>query len=150
MAKKVKLTATYNGQTFTRTTARTYTHVVLVRVTEECKASRIAQVKKDVAEDNTVWGRWYDNNPREGYTREEFIDMKAAEYLSQFNDDDWGVFAWCGRFDLAMKQQQKAINYGIYQVQTIAIDDNAIKSASEPRKVNTLDLPMPEAQIALF
>jgi hypothetical protein len=40
MSKKIEISASHNGQTFTRTTARTYTHVVI------CKSNRAVDIEQ--------------------------------------------------------------------------------------------------------
>lgn len=121
-----KLTVAFEGQTFTRSTNRTYTHVVLVR-----------NDLKKVLDRSAL----YAPIDKRSFGRLERIAAGTYEYMNQVNDDEierakfavqmgfadynlhlvaeavkrvsanfkphWYAEGWCGRLDLAQKLANK-------------------------------------------
>ena len=132
MAKATKLTVTSTLGTFTRTTARTYTHLVVVKgyraeVREAQRQANLANAKKTVAEYRLVVATGVCQNARPGtagdwdrkctaqflaegiYTKLiATLDAKLADPvlntpITKDDAGDYGVIGWCGRLDLADK-----------------------------------------------
>jgi hypothetical protein len=117
-----KLTATHDGQTFTRKTDRTYTHVVLVRMSLrklQDRAHRYSAISKNGAAHylSAIDGTWkYSHQPDPSYVTlakeiqefglEEVNRRRAAAAVlrtaAEF-DPGWKAHGWCGRPDLAQK-----------------------------------------------
>lgn len=123
-----KLTVTHDGQTFTRSTNRTYTHVVLVR-----------NDLKKVLDRSAL----YAPIDKKSFNRLEEIVAGTYQYMNQVNEDEvgramfavqmgfadynrhlvteavkrasadfkphWYVAGWCGRPDLAQKLRDQEL-----------------------------------------
>ena len=124
MAKQT-LTVTTDAGTFTRTTARTYSHIVVVanKRHEALEARRVsdnAHIQRDLTkyletvrtginpDDRTEWKR--------ALTAQWIADGSYAKWISQLQQEladstpitadvatDLSVLGWCGRLDLAVK-----------------------------------------------
>ena len=124
MAKN-KLTAQYKGQTFTRTTDRVYTHIVVARYSHEHAVSQIAAYAADQIKTNFAYYLKVAAGTS-GHTQSESQVQRAKEYVeggleasiarlaakmtAEIADrkakgfyDKWNVIGWCGRPDLATK-----------------------------------------------
>jgi hypothetical protein len=125
MAKKQTLTVTTDAGTFTRTTARTYSHIVVVanerhEALEARRVSNNAHIRRALKqyleivrtginpEDRTEWSR--------GNTAKRIADGSYANWISELQQKlaestpitadvatDLSVLGWCGRLDLAVK-----------------------------------------------
>lgn len=116
MAKKT-LVVQFEGKSFTRTTARTYSHVILVsQKPEKVLASRIALMVDHMTRDYD----YYRNNYNSGSLRplsvlcgesdlSKVIEIRTdeiqANHYWQSEHGDFGLqaYAWSGRADLAEK-----------------------------------------------
>lgn len=135
MAKKIKLSATLpDGTIATRTTARTYTHVIAVRPSWEA-AIRRANADNTPARHASNWGfyqarlngeKLYSDTPEKARaeaieklggheTLEAFAAAKLQEALARVEAakaageyDSWGALTWCGRLSLAQNELAKA------------------------------------------
>ncbi len=124
-----KLTATHEGQVFTRKTDRTYTHVVLVRNDLRKsldRAARYAPLQKsdfnrlqEIAEGTYRYMQFQDEATIErakfavqmGF--EDYNHHLVAEAVkrdSEQFDPGWKVEGWCGRLDLARKLQASVMS----------------------------------------
>jgi len=124
-----KLTATHEGQTFTRKTDRTYTHVVVVRNSLEklqARAARYAEVSKaeflrlqEIVNGTYQYMRYVEEpqleraklavqSGREAYNL-ELARLAVLREAERF-DPSWRVAGWCGRLDLAQKLSAKETN----------------------------------------
>ena len=126
--KKNTLTAIGpNGATATRTTHRTYTHVVFVRaITEEAWRESVRQrmeyTRRVIAEYTASLAEMDARQPEGGlmnqaYYRKEIPVREAilVQYeatLAAGYDKSWGAYTWCGRYDLAVQQADKARKTG--------------------------------------
>lgn len=142
---KRKLTVTHNGKTFTRATERTYSHVVLFqRDIEAARAALVptkgwlAQWKRDHAfyVEEAARGRqqfqseksFADYQLRAAMTTEEYIAFRVADWHECFNRsvaagyyDSQFAGAWCGRYDLAVKQANDCRKSGHINVEIVAV-----------------------------
>src|ERR1700693_5084008 len=134
---KRKLSVTHAGQTFTRTTERTYTHVVLVKSDYAHVYAGAIKGAADVARVNYPYyikeanpaTRQYKHSDAELARFAEIATMTIDQYAQYASDkaaervdadlaagafDKFGPIGWCGRLDLARKQadQAKARGYG--------------------------------------
>lgn len=117
MAKKLTCTAP-DGSIVSRRTDRTYSHVVLVRLSEAVarrNAEKWARYDTDTNYD------WYVRNGKTTLDRDAFHEQKRADELASVENlaakgryTEWGAYAWCGREDLARKQADKARAQGDY------------------------------------
>jgi hypothetical protein len=117
--------------TFTRTTVRTYTHLVVVRGKkhETLEAQRlrgIASWKKEAAKYREVIAAGFDRTDRNNggfdqkFTAEKLADGSYAKWATECetsareleargpitedgDNDAWAFIGWCGRLDLAQK-----------------------------------------------
>ncbi|MDO9252599.1 MAG: hypothetical protein Q7U48_13750 [Hydrogenophaga sp.] len=121
-----KLTATHDGETFTRTTNRAYSHIVVVRPSLDktlARAARNAPISQrdfsrlvEVA-NNTYELMQYVNEAQieeakfaiqMGYADyNQHLVSKAVVRASTNFDPHWYVAGWCGRLDLAQKLSAK-------------------------------------------
>jgi hypothetical protein len=140
MSKKIKISASHNGQTFTRTTARTYTHVVIAKSSFRKDLNQALRLAKLRGEDHVEYYltrefEQYDaynsevekaNNERifnlttEEYAQEELNSRIEDSFSSKYSEH--GEVAWCGRLDLAQKQASEAIKNGLLDVQIIPVN----------------------------
>jgi len=143
-----KLTVVTDVGTFTRQTARTYTHIVVVKdkrheVLEAQRVAEMASCRKYAAsyretvrtgvskDDRTDWHR--------EHTTARIADGSFAKWIEQYDaeaaaleargpvtadgETPWEVLSWCGRLDLARKEYaSKSASYyrhvRIYDVAT--------------------------------
>ena len=124
-----KITVTHAGQTFTRRTDRTYTHLILAK---HNWAHDFEHAKKSAA--STVEMNWayyvreagprpqFDNSPEELDRFRRIAAMGKEAYIAELTTayqarveasrqkygDSFFAFAWAGRLDLAEKQAHKA------------------------------------------
>lgn len=139
MARKHTYSIEVDGQTFTRTTERTYTHLVVAKRSQShALAVATSQARKDA--DRRNW-EFYTNNSMVDHARRvafEGIDMTCEEYVQHATEqavlaieadaargyyDTWEVIGWCGRHDLARKLANSTDNNPHYQdVRVLAID----------------------------
>lgn len=130
------LTATFNGQTFTRKTDRTYTHVVLYRDSYELTlALRVERAKYEARVNYPYYvqqanpeTRKYNPSAAQIADYQRITSLTQDEYLQELlakahacNEelkadgyfDTYKALGWCGRPDLAQKsaQQARAKNY---------------------------------------
>jgi len=143
MAKN-KLTAQYKGQTFTRTTDRVYTHIVVARYSHEHAVSQIAAYAVDLVQTNfAYYSRVVAGTS--GHTQTEADVQRAKEFVEGGREasiarhtakmteevaqrkakghyDKWVVIGWCGRPDLATKllAQTSAPSYA--EVHIVPVD----------------------------
>jgi hypothetical protein len=140
MSKKIKISANFNGQTFTRTTARTYTHVVIAKSSFKKDLNQAFGWAKLRGEDHvefflTRGFEQYDANKSEAekaenerifnltteeYAQEELNRRIEDSFSSKYSEH--GEVAWCGRLDLAQKQASDAIKNGLLDVQIIPVN----------------------------
>jgi hypothetical protein len=119
---KTKHTATFNGQTFTRTSAtRVYTHMVVARSSYRYALEK-AQVVPCAESNFNFYRRALDGSQphtRPEYaaerlmgaeTVEQFIELHRAAQVAKVEQqkaegafDRFGDCGWCGRLDLAQK-----------------------------------------------
>jgi hypothetical protein len=118
MTKKTKLTVKTDVGTFTRTTARTYTHVVVAKgvrheLLEAERLAALASARKLVAEYAAVVAGL--RAPLGGLGRDRYTDYLASEEarlakleatgpITEDHGTKWVVLGWCGRPDLAAKK----------------------------------------------
>jgi hypothetical protein len=96
--------AEHDGARFTRTTNRTYTHVVVGIPTDEHHQARIASMIKYAECRTAAIGT---RNPWDVGTQEE-LDARRREaaagayaWVEENPEPAWEALAWCGRQDLA-------------------------------------------------
>lgn len=123
---KTKYFAEFEGQTFTRNSDRTYTHVVIgrTRLTQYIDAhergikwdnERVNEYRAVIAS-GIVPAKYARSSTIESYKgylegqlrsiqerTQKIIDLQMRIDAGE-EFDDWGVIGWCGRYDLAMKQ----------------------------------------------
>lgn len=124
MAKNRKLTAQYEGVTFTRTTARTYTHVVIGRKDLDAVIRQSVAYHRDYARRNWDYTKSVANGtyelmqyvePERQEKAKELMAMGLDAAIEQAGAEaeanararhcpDWVVLGWCGRPDLAVKE----------------------------------------------
>lgn len=128
MAKIPTLTVTTEFGTFQRQTARTYTHIVIVKGyrAERLEASRVSTIT-DSRKTAALYRKGLDTTGRVAYGSQEQLNIWAAQYeaeaaaleargpitadattwgLTEANltsTPTWAVIGWCGRLDLARK-----------------------------------------------
>jgi hypothetical protein len=138
MSKKIKISASHNGQTFTRTTARTYTHVVIAKSSFRKDLNQALSWAKLRGEDHVEYYlprgfEKYNHNESEKAKNERIFNLTTEEYaqeeLNRRIEDffsskysEHGEVAWCGRLDLAQKQASEAIKNGLLDVQIIPVN----------------------------
>lgn len=106
MTKRTLTAIDPNGVAHTRTTARTYTHAVLIR---ETKAQQITKLTEAVARyrhlvevcEATLAARY-------ALSLDEAVEV--LEEVSLSGGTIYGAVAWCGRHDLAVKEQNRLHN----------------------------------------
>jgi hypothetical protein len=131
MAKKQTLTVATEVGTFTRTTARTYAFVVVVKgeraeYLESIRVADLAAKRRELARCQHVLATGVDPQARKGsqwdldctakFLAEGRYEKWVAEYTKEIaeieargpitedaHDDKFGAFGWCGRLDLAIK-----------------------------------------------
>lgn len=127
--KKATLTVTTDLGTFTRTTARTYTHLVIVKGyrADRIEAHRVATIAHNLKlakqyrkgldgsgrpcssvnqEQLNIWADEYQQSALVLEAMAPITDDKASWGLDEVNLTSvptWGVIGWCGRLDLARK-----------------------------------------------
>lgn len=142
---KRTLTVTHNGQTFTRTTARTYSHVVLFQ--RDIEAARAALVptsgwlkqwKRDHAfyvEEAARGRQQYQSEAdfakyqaKAAMTPEEYVAQRVSDWHKAFNAsvaagnyDRQFAGSWCGRPDLAKKEADNCRKMGHINVEIVAV-----------------------------
>ncbi|MCW7561407.1 hypothetical protein [Serratia marcescens] len=141
MAAKTKYFAIdANGARHTRTTARTYTHMVVVL--QNLDAGRAAVQNETHRKIHVSNYRHYCQeaatppSPNHGepaerrafYNRvaamtcEEYVQMRISEERARIDEkggefaNDWADFGWCGRLDLAQKLAAKWAHYGKVEI----------------------------------
>jgi len=132
MAKK-KVSVTFAGQTFTRATNRTYTHVVLCKSDYE---KDLQNAKNNAAADIKInWDYYvreagasprFKHEPAEitrfqeivapgfdGATKAAIANAVAKIEQQKTNGyyEKFGAYSWCGRIDLARAQANKAAEW---------------------------------------
>lgn len=130
------LTATFNGQTFKRSTERTYTHVVLYRDSYELALGRgieraqyeartnypyyVQQANPETRKYNPSAAQIADYQRIASLTQDEYLQERLAKAHAIVEElkadgyfDIYKALGWCGRPDLAQKsaQQARAKNY---------------------------------------
>jgi len=139
-----KLTVTHEGQTFTRTTQRTYTHVVLVKsdyayayATGTKGAADCARINYPyyVREANPAT-RAHNQDAKSIAAYTEIAALTIDEYAKRVSDviaakvdamkaagdfDRFGVFGWSGRLDLAQKEAERAKKHGYKEVVIVPV-----------------------------
>lgn len=135
-----KLTAVFEGQTFSRRTDRTYTHVVIAKGN---KANDLAHAKQraewDVKNNWAYYVREADEATRNySHTDDEIarfkhiVELGKAGYLAEriaasveriekADYTSYTAVAWCGRLDLANKQADAAQKRGLLNVWIIEV-----------------------------
>ena len=138
MTKKNKLQTTLpDGSIATRTTARTYTHLIAIGRTAE---TQIQNIQRDIDRQETYLAEFSDEEAMEAHyqkmaadfpetytveqgrqqTTEQIARVKAylaehkakkAEVLDR-NQTEWTAWTWCGRPDLAQKAYAEAVKKG--------------------------------------
>jgi len=128
MAKQTKLTVTSPLGTFTRTTVRTYSHLVVVKgerfeLLEARRLRNIAYSQKMAADYRATHTRGFDPKDASDFSREhtaeriadgsyltwaEELDTEIAALVArgpytEDTGDTWLALGWCGRLDLARK-----------------------------------------------
>ncbi|MGM1131811.1 hypothetical protein ACSUPJ_17360 [Serratia marcescens] len=141
MAAKTKYFAIdANGARHTRTTARTYTHMVVVLVNLESgrEAARSEHNRKAHAKNYAFYceeantppsptiiepaGRRAFYNRVAAMTCEQYVGERINEELAAFDArggefaNDWADFGWCGRLDLAQKLAAKWAHMGKVEI----------------------------------
>jgi len=142
---KRKITVTHNGQTFTRVTARNYSHIVLFQ--RDIEAARRALVPtsgwlEQWARDHAFFreeaarGRqqytseatFVEYQRKAAQTVEEYAQERGAEWIRNFENSvahghysKQYVHSWCGRLDLAQKQYNDALKSGYINVEIVAL-----------------------------
>lgn len=126
MAKR-KLTALHEGVTFTRTTARTYTHVVIGRYDIEARVKSARQHASEYLRRNwDYYAQLADGTYRylaqtnpEQIARAEALVAMGVDAAAQHEADraeanarknitgEWEALGWCGRPDLAIKEANR-------------------------------------------
>lgn len=97
---KIKLTATLpNGEIATRTTARTYTHLVAVLVTKE---EQIRDAENSIAWYQERLAKAVEEGDVEAQARWS-KDIAGKEAKIANASEHWFAITWCGRPDLAVK-----------------------------------------------
>lgn len=135
MAKTTKLTVATNVGTFTRQTARAYTHIVVVGGHTEAYARRqvaFQRVGIKSGIDHRV-AQLAGKQPAFGRTREQLeADIAAdraelaafdeAERMRAYTDQPFGVLGWCGRLDLAhaLATSKHALTYASVRIFEVA------------------------------
>lgn len=99
-----KLIVTTDVGTFTRTTARNYSHIVVVRHLKagylEARRSSLRS-SVDFCKDAAPGSR----------DAKHLLDAQTALDSLDADDATWGVIGWCGRLDLAQKLLNKREDY---------------------------------------
>jgi len=125
MAKTRTTTATHDGVTFTRSTARTYTHVVIGRRDIEAAVRRDRITSEEMVRRD--WA-WYGEIAAGTYKHMEYVNeqqiaratklialgLEAATKLVADESEQrarqlfagWEALGWAGRPDLAVKEQR--------------------------------------------
>lgn len=140
MAAKTKYVATdANGEMHTRTTARTYTHMVVVlhNLERQRENARSEAARKVLGKNYDYHVReagpnaLYDNSAEQleehrrvaAMSREDYIDLCVCVSIARINAhgegeyaDQWRDFGWCGRLDLAQKLAAKWAHYGKVEI----------------------------------
>ncbi|WRQ11962.1 hypothetical protein vBSlqSZDD2_51 [Serratia phage vB_SlqS_ZDD2] len=141
MAAKTKYFAIdANGARHTRTTARTYTHMVVVLQNLETgrEAIRSEHNRKVHAKNHAFYCQEAATPPspnhgepvgrRDFYNRvaamtcEQYVEERISEELAAIDArggefaDHWADFGWCGRLDLAQKLAAKWAHYGKVEI----------------------------------
>lgn len=129
-----KLTVTTPEGTFTRQTARTYTHLVITRGyrAELLEAKRLQEIPyfrklarnyrkgldgygtpaRTPQDQLNTWADEYDQRA---------ADLEAKGPITQDHDRGWGLAGWCGRLDLAVKlADQEAKTYRQVKIYRVA------------------------------
>jgi hypothetical protein len=121
MAKKTTLTVILpTGEKLTRTTARTYTHVVVGR-------SVRAYVEAQAEQGRGVFECWWEQNRRgeqaQYATAKDYADAKIAERIAAKDCKSLHDLTWCGRPDLATKEAVKWAKFaGVCDIQIVPVD----------------------------
>jgi hypothetical protein len=125
---KTKLTVTTDAGTFTRTTTRTYSHIVVVKgerheLLQAERLAGIAQCLKYAAEYEKTVATGVSRDDRTDWHREQtaknIADGSYAKWIASYRaeaaelaarapitadaGDTFGILGWCGRLDLAGK-----------------------------------------------
>lgn len=138
-----KITVTHNGQVFTRATARTYSHIVVCKSNFDKDMASAIDTAEIMAKKNHAYftreagpGALYKFSPDvlarykriaamtpADYCAGEVAEARAGIEKSKANGvyDRAGVYAWCGRLDLAQKQADAARKFGLLDVEIVAI-----------------------------
>lgn len=138
-----KLTVTHKGQTFTRSTARTYSHIVVARrnAADELQ-SRLANAEYNAKTNYSYYVR--EAGPNAKYTHSP-EDLARIQHIARLTQDAWleelkaeahacikaeedsGAFsklicfAWCGRLDLAQNQAKAATARRLLDVEIVPV-----------------------------
>lgn len=89
----------HKGNIYTRTTDRIYTHVV------------IAENNRDNERSNMIKSYEDENVVNQIMAKRDISGMYGKQY----------AFAWCGRFDLAVKQADKARKYNMLNIEILTV-----------------------------
>ncbi|USZ80581.1 hypothetical protein MQ4_53 [Serratia phage MQ-4] len=138
MAKTKYFAVDANGKTHTRTSARTYTHMVVVLANLEAgrEAARSEHNRKAYARNHAFYCQEagpapkYSSSPAEmarykaaaAMTCEEYVNNCVANALAAIDArggefaNDWADFGWCGRLDLAQKLAAKWAHMGKVEI----------------------------------
>jgi hypothetical protein len=121
----MKYTVANEFGTFTRGTNRTYTHVVITRDTEQEYTARLRRFEhaydhyRVIVRDNPVDPEtgihWVRNEAGEKTfgASQRTVDSAYKDWMKLANRGNvYDAFAWCGSFELALKQVVKARKIG--------------------------------------
>lgn len=141
MARRT-LSVTHNGQTFTRSTERIYTHVILVRSDYQRERDSAISWAIQSARDNYPFYVKEANPATREYNHFDMARIAAIaaltidQYVQQTSDaaaakidarrddgdyDRFGVLEWCGRNDLAHNAHGKAMKHGFAEVVIVEV-----------------------------
>lgn len=152
------LTVTTDVGTFTRRTARTYTHIVLVKDVraEVLAADRFQELTSTHRELNAYRAgtgtdgrpldpKWIESGKVAGWITDleaKLAQLEAQGNITQDQPTDWTVYAWCGRRDLADKQfeTEQLARYRHVRLYDVATGD-CFRTRSHPVvTVHTIEL----------
>jgi hypothetical protein len=117
----MKYTVSNEFGTFTRGTDRKYTHIVIVQKTKQCFESQLRNLEhsydhyRAIVRDNPVEVEtgihWVRNEAGEKTfgASQRTVDHAYKSWMKAANRGNaFEAFAWCGSFELALKQVRKA------------------------------------------
>lgn len=144
MSKAKKITVETSRGTFTRTTARTYTYIVVGRWDQE--AARLAaetmnkRELENAQENFTYYAQLVSRGPGEHdvgqwEAAKDLIEDGFAAYVERRRQDKierheeavargqygFTAFNWCGRLDLAQKEAARLIKRGVLDVEIFPV-----------------------------